>query len=207
MAGAAGGMAAMFYMWWFSPLKKPDPAMSVNGILAGLVAITSPCAFVDSWAGVVIGLIAGVWVCIAATLLDKLKIDDPVGAIPVHFANGLWGVLSVGIFANGNPDSAGWNGIATPVTGLLYGSGSQILAQIAEVLSIFVVVVGLSYIFFRVLHSFKLLRVSAEVELQGLDMPEMGSLGYPVDWEPSKEAILAAGVKPAKAGKQAVPAD
>lgn len=184
LAGAAGGCSAMLYMWLIHPLRKPDPGMSVNGILAGLVAITAPCAFVDIWAAVVIGLIAGVWVCVASVLLEKAKIDDPVGAIPVHFANGFWGVLAVGIFANGNPDTAAWNGIATPVKGLLYGGTTQILAQGAEALSVIVVVGGLTYVFFKVLAAFKLLRVSREVELQGLDIPEMGGLGYPQDWEP-----------------------
>jgi Amt family ammonium transporter len=189
MAGAAGGMSAMFYMWWVSPAKKPDAGMSVNGILAGLVAITAPCAFVDSWAAVVIGLIAGVLVCLASVWIEKLKIDDPVGAVPVHFFNGLWGVLSVGIFANGNPETAAWNGMEGPVTGLLYGSTTQILAQLAEVVSIFVVVVGLSYLFFLLVNKIGMLRVSREVELGGLDMPEMGSLAYPVDWEAPKGAI------------------
>ena len=190
LAGAAGGLSAMLYMWWFSGAKKPDPSMSVNGLLAGLVAITAPCAFVDIWAAVVIGLIAGVWVCVAAALLDKAKIDDPVGAVPVHFGNGLWGVLAVGIFANGNPDTVGWNGISTPVTGLLYGGGlGQFLAQSAEALAVIVVAGGLSYVFFQVLAYFKVLRVSAEVELAGLDMPEMGAEGYPKDWEPSAEAL------------------
>jgi Amt family ammonium transporter len=114
----------------------------------------------------------------------------------VHFGNGLWGVLAVGIFANGNPDSAGWNGIASPVTGLLYGGSTQIVAQLAEALSVIVVVGGLTFLFFKLLAALKLLRVSAAVELQGLDMPEMGSLAYPTDWEPSKEAIAAAGIKP-----------
>jgi Amt family ammonium transporter len=191
MAGAAGGVAAMTYMWLFGPTRKPDAAFSVNGILAGLVAITAPCAFVDSWAAVVIGLIAGVWVCIAAGLVEKAKIDDPVGAIPVHFFNGLWGVLAVGIFANGNADTAGWNGIATPVTGLLYGGGTQIVAQLAEALSVIIVVGGLSYLFFKVLAAFKLLRSDPKHELEGLDMPEMGALGYPADWEPAP-AVLAA---------------
>ncbi len=185
LAGAAGGMSAMFYMWWVSPLKKPDPAMSVNGILAGLVAITAPSAFVDLWAAVVIGLIAGVWVCIASVLLEKAKIDDPVGAVPVHLGNGLLGVLAVGIFANGNPDTAAWNGVATPVTGLLYGGYTQIFAQLAEAASVLVVVGGLSYVFFQVLSAFKLLRVSREDELKGLDIPEMGGEGYPKDWEPA----------------------
>jgi Amt family ammonium transporter len=144
-----------------------------------------PCAFVDSWAAVIIGLIAGVIVCWATAALEKWKIDDPVGAVPVHFFNGMWGVLAVGIFANGNPDTAAWNGVESPVTGLLYGGTTQILAQVAEVVSIFVVVFGLSYVFFKVLAALKLLRVSREVELQGLDLPEMGTLGYPKDWEPS----------------------
>jgi Amt family ammonium transporter len=195
LAGAAGGCSAMVYMWVVGPSKKPDPGMSVNGILAGLVAITAPCAFVDTWAAVVIGLVAGVWVCVASVILEKAKIDDPVGAVPVHFANGIWGVLAVGIFANGNPDTAAWNGIDSAVTGLIYGGTTQILAQIAEVLAITIVVVGLSYAFFKLLAALKLLRVSAEVELAGLDMPEMGALGYPPDWEPTPEQIKAAGVK------------
>ncbi len=195
LAGAAGGCASMLYMWLFGPTRKPDPSMSVNGILAGLVAITAPCAFVDSWAAVVIGLVAGVWVCVAAVVLEKLQIDDPVGAVPVHFFNGLWGVLAVGIFANGNPDTAAWNGIATPVTGLLYGGATQILAQLAEVVSIAAVVGGLSYVFFKVLAALKLLRVSAADEVKGLDVPEMGVQGYPKDWEPSPEAVVEHSIK------------
>lgn len=201
LAGAAGGVSAMTYMWLAGPTKKPDPGMSVNGILAGLVAITAPCAFVDSWAAVVIGLIAGLIVCWASVLLEKLKIDDPVGAVPVHFFNGMWGVLAVGIFANGNPDTAAWNGVESAVTGLLYGSTTQILAQLAEVISIFVFVFGLSYAFFKVLSALKLLRVSRDVELQGLDVPEMGTLGYPTDWEPSNNDKEGAKVFP---GKKAV---
>jgi Amt family ammonium transporter len=182
LAGAAGGISAMFYMWWCAKIKKPDPAMSVNGILAGLVAITAPCAFVAPWAAVVIGLIAGVWVCVASVVLEKCKIDDPVGAVPVHLCNGIWGVLSVGIFANGNPDTAMWNGVAAPVTGLLYGGHTQIWAQCAEAISIIVVVGSLSYLFFKVLDALHLLRVSRADELAGLDVPEMGSLGYPPDF-------------------------
>jgi len=189
MAGAAGGCSAMTYMWLFGPSKKPDPGMSVNGILAGLVAITAPCAFVDGWAAVVIGLAAGVLVCWASVWLEKLKIDDPVGAIPVHLFNGAFGVLCVGIFASGNPDTAGWNGVEGPVTGLLYGNPSQFVMQFIEVAAVFITVVGLSFIVFKILAALKLLRVSPEVELAGLDLPEMGSEGYPKDWEPSPEAI------------------
>lgn len=107
----------------------------------------------------------------------------------MHFFNGLWGVLSVGIFANGNPDSAAWNGVATPVTGLLYGGTTQILAQFAEAISVFVVVFGLSFVFFKVLAALKLLRVDPKDELAGLDVPEMGAEGYPLDWEPSPAAL------------------
>jgi Amt family ammonium transporter len=188
LAGAAGGISAMTYMWLFGPSKKPDPGMSVNGILAGLVAITAPCAFVDSWGAVIIGLVAGVLVCLSSVWLEKAKIDDPVGAVPVHFVNGMWGVLAVGIFANGNPDTAAWNGIDAPVKGLLYGNFGQFLAQAAEAVSISVVVVGLSYVFFRVLNGANLLRVSAADEIAGLDMPEMGVPGYHGEGVPLPEA-------------------
>lgn len=181
LAGAAGGMSAMFFMWWFGPSKKPDAGMSVNGVLAGLVAITAPCAFVDSWAAVVIGVFAGVFVSLAVFALERLHIDDPVGAVPVHFVNGLWGVLSVGIFANANPDTAGWNGVAGPVTGLLYGGGSQILAQLFEMGAILAVVPTSSYVFFKILSAFGVLRSKPEHELAGLDVPEMGSPGYTND--------------------------
>jgi Amt family ammonium transporter len=178
LAGAAGGMSSMFYMWLKGPTKKPDPGLSVNGILAGLVAITAPCAFVSPLASVVIGLISGVLVCLATFWLEKLHIDDPVGAVPVHLVNGFWGLLAVGIFANGNPASAGWNGIQSPVTGLLHGGKMQIVAQGLEIVSIFVVVGGLSYCFFKVLNALKLLRSVPADELMGLDMPEMGMIGY-----------------------------
>ncbi|HEU5097633.1 MAG TPA: hypothetical protein VFU22_01220, partial [Roseiflexaceae bacterium] len=178
IAGATGGVAGMTYMWLFGPTKKPDPGMSVNGLLAGLVAITAPCAFVDSISAAIIGVIGGVLVCLATQLLERLKIDDPVGAVPVHLFNGAWGVLAVGLFANGNPDTAAWNGVSTPVTGLFYGGGSQIVAQLLELVSVFVVVFGLSYVLFMALKRVGLLRSRAEDEIAGLDLPEMGSPGY-----------------------------
>ncbi|MBK8045746.1 MAG: ammonium transporter [Anaerolineales bacterium] len=181
LAGAAGGISAMFYMWWFSPAKKPDPAMSVNGLLAGLVAITAPCAFVDTWAAVVIGLIAGVLVALATTVLEKMHIDDPVGAAPVHLVNGMWGVLAVGIFANGNPLTAAWNGVPSPVTGLLYGNTGQFMAQLIEVVAIFVTVFVLGWVFFKIVNAIGWLRSSPAEELAGLDLPEMGAPGYTND--------------------------
>jgi Amt family ammonium transporter len=181
LAGAMGGLTAMLYMWWFGPSKKPDPSMSVNGVLAGLVAVTAPCAFIDAWAAVVIGLVAGVLVCFATFGLERMKIDDPVGAVPVHLVNGLWGVLAVGLFANGNPDTAAWNGVPTAVTGLFYGGTTQILAQFAEAVSLAVFAIGLSYVFFRILNAAKVLRSAPADELAGLDLPEMGAPGYTND--------------------------
>ncbi len=145
--------------------------------------------------------------CVASVLLEKMKIDDPVGAVPVHLCNGFWGVLAVGIFANGNPDTAAWNGISTPVTGLLYGNGSQFLAQAAEAITVLVVVGGLTYGFFKVVAAFGLLRVSAKVELEGLDLPEMGSLGYPKDWEPSPSALKGLKEELGTSSRVPVPAD
>jgi len=129
-------------------------------------------------------------VCVVTLLLEKLKIDDAVGASPVHLANGIWGVLAVGIFANGNPDTALWNGVATPVTGLLYGGSGQLVAQLFEVVAIAGTVAVSSFVFFKVLAALKMLRVSREVELAGLDMPEMGALGYPKDFEPGPDAVI-----------------
>ncbi len=105
-------------------------------------------------------------------------------------ANGIWGVLAVGIFANGNPDTALWNGVATPVTGLLYGGGGQFVSQLLEVVAISGTVAISSFVFFKILGALKMLRVSREVELEGLDMPEMGSLGYPKDYEPGPDAVI-----------------
>jgi ammonium transporter, Amt family len=181
IAGAMGGLSAMTYCWLFTPAKKPTPSLSVNGILAGLVAITAPCAFVDSLGAAAIGLIAGVLVVLATFALEKSKIDDPVGAVPVHFVNGIWGVIAVGIFANGNPDSAAWNGMDSAVTGLIAGGSTQILAQITEAVAIAVWAFGLSYVFFTVLKRAGLLRSNAADELAGLDTPEMGEVGYVTD--------------------------
>lgn len=181
VAGAMGGISAMAFMWMFGATKKPDPGMSVNGVLAGLVAITAPCAFINSLEAVIIGMVAGVLVCLATTALEKMRIDDPVGAVPVHFVNGAWGVLAVGIFAIGNPDTAMWNGIETPVTGFIRGNSGQLFAQVFEVVAVGAVVFGLSYVFFTVLNSIGLLRSNPAHELAGLDEPEMGANGYAPD--------------------------
>src|SRR5439155_501243 len=128
LAGAAGGITSMLYMWF--KYGKPDPSMMANGTLAGLVAITAPCAFVTAPSAVLIGGIAGVLVCVAVFFIDgKLRIDDPVGAISVHGVNGLWGILSLGLLADGTYGD-GWNGVNGAVRGLFYGDASQFVAQL-----------------------------------------------------------------------------
>lgn len=134
-----------------------------------------------AWSAAAIGLIAGALICLATFGLEQLKIDDPVGAVPVHLVNGAWGVLAVGIFAAGNPDTAGWNGVSTAVTGLLGGSGAQLLPQILEVVVVGLWAFGLSYAFFTVLRQAGVLRSRIEDEVAGLDLPELGELGYAAD--------------------------
>lgn len=196
LAGASGGVGAMTYLWAFGPSRKPDPALSVNGVLAGLVAVTAPCAFITPLSAVVIGLVAGVLVCLATVALEKLHIDDPCGAVPVHFVNGIWGVLAVGIFAAGNPDTAAWNGIDTAVTGLLYGSTSQLAAQFVAAVTIGAFAFGTSFAFFKLLQGLGLLRSHATDEIMGLDVPEMGLPGYIHDNVPVQQGfILGLGLK------------
>ncbi len=177
LASASGCLAAMLYMW--GTTGKPDPSMSANGLLAGLVAITAPCAFVNSVSAFIIGAIAGVLVCVAVLFIDqKLHIDDPVGAISVHGVNGVWGVLSLGLFADGTYGD-GWNGVSGPVTGLFYGDASQFLAECIGSLTCIVFVFSMFYAFFKICDLIWGIRVSEEVELEGLDIPEVGALAYP----------------------------
>jgi len=189
IAGMSATLSGVIYMW--AKYGKPDPSMMCNSMLAGLVAITSPCAFVTPMGAFVIGLVAGVLVIVSVFFWEKRGIDDPVGAISVHGVNGAWGVLAVGLFADGTY-GAGWNGVGATeylgtagaalkgVTGLFYGDHKQIIAQFIEV------VVGIGWnvmvggFFFwligKVLGSN---RVTAEVEKEGLDVAETGVPAYP----------------------------
>lgn len=177
IAGAIGGLVAMFYMW--AKFGKPDPSMTANGTLAGLVAITAPCAFVTGVSAFIIGLIAGLLVCVAVPFVEnKLKLDDPVGAISVHGVNGFWGVLSLGLFADGTYGD-GFNGVAGGVRGLFYGDASQLLAQTIAIGVLLVWGFGVSYLFYKLLDKVWGIRVAPEIELEGLDIPEMGVLAYP----------------------------
>ena len=179
LAGMAGGFGAMFYMW--TRYGKPDASMSGNGLLAGLVAITAPCAFVNPVSAVIIGLIAGVLVCLSVEFFERrIKIDDPVGAVSVHGVNGLWGVIATGLFADGTSNFGGsWNGVDGSVRGLFYGDPGQLVAQLIGVGTLIGFVFTLSFVFGMAVDKFVGQRVSAEAELEGLDLPEMGALGYP----------------------------
>ena len=179
LAGMAGGFGAMFYMWL--RYGKPDASMSGNGLLAGLVAITAPSGFVNPVSSVIIGLIAGVLVCLSVEFVERvMKVDDPVGAVSVHGANGLWGVISVGLFADGRSNYGGsWNGVNGSVTGLFYGDPGQLVAQLIGVVTLVGFVFTLSFVFNWIIDICVGQRVSAKAELEGLDLPEMGALGYP----------------------------
>jgi Amt family ammonium transporter len=234
LASASGAFAAMMYMWLV--YGKPDPSFMCNGMLAGLVAITAPCAFITPLSAVIVGAVAGVLVILSCVFFEKIaKVDDPVGAISVHGVNGAWGVLALGLLADGTYGQ-GWNGawwykvnetkyeysttsltggtakealdaiadankdkqgdekITPPefltklspdakldvvgVTGLLYGSTGQFRAQVIGTST------NIVWVFLSSLAMFLLIevtignRVSPEVELAGLDVPEMGIMGY-----------------------------
>ena len=152
---------------------KPDLSMSVNGVLAGLVAITAPCAYVSVHASLIIGLCAGVLVVFAVKLLDSLKIDDPVGAIPVHLFNGVFGTICVGLFSVDRI-----TGVATG-NGLFYGGGTTLLmAQLMGIGAVAVYTLAVSTVFWLVIKFTIGLRVSKEEEIEGLDLGEHGQEAY-----------------------------
>jgi ammonium transporter, Amt family len=175
LAACAGCMTAMFFMW--KKFGKPDPSMTANGMLAGLVAITAPCAFVPAWAALLIGGIAGIIVCVGVFALERWKLDDPVGAVAVHGFNGLWGVLALGLFADGTY-GAGLNGVEGAVKGLFFGDASQLAAQAIGAVTCVVFVLGLSYLFFKLQDRIQGIRVSPQEEVDGLDLHEMGVNAY-----------------------------
>jgi len=169
LAAAAGGLVALVVAWLFVT-KKPDLPTTLNGVLAGLVAITAPCAYVTPANSIVIGAIGGVIVVYGAILLEKLKIDDPVSAVPVHLMNGVWGTLAIGIFATENG-----------VAGLIAGNTAQILAQLIGVAAVGVWCVATGSILFGAIKVVTGLRVSREEEIKGLDIEEHGTQAYPND--------------------------
>jgi Amt family ammonium transporter len=186
IAGAFGAVTSMLYI--MLKTNKPDPGMMANGMLAGLVAITAPCAFVGPQASAVIGIIAGVLVIEAIGFFERRGIDDVVGAISVHGVCGSFGVLAVGIFANGTY-GAGWNlttkgaaAEASGVTGVLsdFSLGiKQLAAQGIGVLTLWTVMFAMAYVWFKLSDKITPIRSAEADEIGGLDLPEMGALAYP----------------------------
>lgn len=178
LAGSLGGIAATVTAWLY--LGKPDLSMIINGVLAGLVAVTAPCAFVSLPWSAVIGLIAGVIVVFAVTFFDRIRIDDPVGAISVHLICGIWGTLAVGLFAEGPAGALNLyeEGLG-PARGFLLGGGfAQLWAQFLGVISVGGMTVLLTTIFWLVLKATLGIRVSPEEEFEGLDIGEHGMEAY-----------------------------
>jgi ammonium transporter, Amt family len=177
LASSAGTVTALFFVW--ATHRKPDIGMACNGLLGGLVAITASCAFVSPAAAVLEGAVAGVLVVWVVGLLERtLRIDDPVGAVAVHGACGMWGALALGLFADGSY-GVGWNGVAGPVRGILFGDPGQLAAQCAGVAANLCFVFGAAYGFFRLVDRVMGNRVPPEVEHAGLDALEMGTDAYP----------------------------
>lgn len=174
LACAAGMLAATVLAWLL--LGKPDFSMTVNGALAGLVAITAPCAWVTIPFAILIGLVGGILVVLAVVGFDKIKIDDPVGALSVHLVNGIWGTLAIGLFAD--PVAVGY-GDAGPAAGLFVGgSASQLIVQLIGVLTVGAFTFVGSFIVWAIIKYTVGIRVSEEVEVQGLDITEMGMEAY-----------------------------
>jgi Amt family ammonium transporter len=171
-AAAAAAIAASLTAWML--LGKPDLTMILNGGLAGLVAITAPCAFVSIPSSLIIGLIAGVLVVLSVLFFDKIKVDDPVGAISVHLVCGAFGTICVGLFAQDQftPNTTG--------NGLLFGGGAGLLmAQLAGILGVGAFVFVSSMVIWKIIGATLGVRVSAEEELEGLDIGEHGNVAYP----------------------------
>jgi Amt family ammonium transporter len=181
LAGASGSLLAMVVTWL--RLGKPDSGMMINGLLAGLVAITAPSGFVSPASAVVIGAIAGVLVVYSVAFIENvMKVDDPVGAISVHGVCGLWGVLSLGIFADGTAN------YGFTAEGALFGNWDQFWAQAIGGAVCIAWAFGASYVFFTVLKAVGLFRSKPEDEIGGLDIPEMGGQAYHWDEEFAKGA-------------------
>ncbi len=188
LAAISGSATAMLFWYW--KFGKPDITMACNGMLAGLVAITAPCAFVSPTSAFVIGILAGIVVCLGVLFNDNVtKIDDPCGAISVHGFCGVLGAISLGLFADGTY-GAGWNGVGATsylgqagkgVTGLLYGDTKQFLTQVMGAAICAAWAFGATFIVFKVVNAVKSMRVSEEVEQEGLDVPEFGLPAFPED--------------------------
>jgi len=188
LSAVAASASALFFWYWL--FGKPDVTMACNGMLAGLVAITAPCAFVSPNSAVIIGILAGLLVCGGVLFNERvLKVDDPCGAVSVHGYCGWFGSVSVGIFADGTY-GAGWNGVGAAtylgkagqgVTGLLHGDTTQFLTQLGGATLMAIYAFGGTFVVFKIVNSIRSMRVSKESERSGLDVPEFGMMAYPED--------------------------
>ncbi|HEV8713835.1 MAG TPA: ammonium transporter [Candidatus Binatia bacterium] len=177
-AAATASISALLTAWVI--LGKPDLGMTLNGGLAGLVAITAPCAFVSVGISFFIGIIAGILVVLSVLFFDRIKVDDPVGAVSVHLINGVWGTLSLGLFADPSVCPAA----SVVKQGLFLGGGlAQFLSQLIGVVAVGAFVFGASIIGWSIIKGVVGLRVSAEEEIDGLDLGEHGNVAYP-DFQP-----------------------
>jgi ammonium transporter, Amt family len=177
LAGISAAFASMCYVWFM--YSKPDLSLIANGLLGGLVAISASCAFVSPVGAMMIGFVAGVLCCASVFFFEqKFKVDDPVGAVSVHGVCGAWGMIALGLFADGSFGN-GLNGIAGGVKGLFYGGGSQFIAQFVGVIVTIILVFVVMYAFFKVLDRITPMRVSEEVEFEGLDQSEVAVTAYP----------------------------
>ena len=191
LAACAGGLIAMF--WVYPRSQKWDLGMCINGMLGGLVAITAPCYWVSPGGAVLIGAIAGIVVPLAVDFIEHIRVDDPVGAVAVHGFTGIWGTLSVGLFATGafgipTPDGVD---TSTTVKGLFYGGGfdqlkAQFVGSITCIVVISAVAMGLMYL----VKATGTLRVSKDGELEGLDIHEHGMPAVPHGVRPRHELFL-----------------
>lgn len=171
-AAAAGVVAATLLTWVL--FGKPDLTMAINGGIAGLVAITAPCAFVSVGSSIFIGLVAGVLVVLSVLFFDRIRIDDPVGAISAHLTCGIWGTLAVGLFAQDQfaPGTTG--------NGLFFGGGPQLLfAQLVGVVAVGAFIFSASFLGWSLIKATIGIRVTPEEELAGLDIGEHGIVAYP----------------------------
>jgi Amt family ammonium transporter len=172
-AAAAASLSALITAMVM--LGKPDLSMILNGCLAGLVAITAPCAWVSVESSLVIGLIAGVLVVLAVLFFDRIKVDDPVGALSVHLVNGVFGTLAIGLFADSSAAP-----VAGPANGLFFGGGfGQLWAQLVGVVAAGAYTFGIAIVAWAIIRATMGIRVSPEEELEGLDYGEHGNQAYP----------------------------
>src|SRR5579864_8908566 len=180
LAACSAGLTALFYSYFKS--GKWDLALTTNGFLAGLVAITCPCYWVDPEGAFLLGIVAGIVVVMGIDLLEYLRIDDPIGAVPVHMMAGIWGTLSLGLFAAGKYGAPTATGADTSsvVTGLFYGGGlgvlkAQMIGSFSITIATFIASMALMY---AVKYAFRL-RIPTEGEIEGLDLHEHGFPAYP----------------------------